>query len=74
MKIKASSRAQRRLIRVRQVLEKTGDSKSNWYLAVKEGRAPKPVKIGIRCVAWVEDEIDDLVEQRIAARDAGGES
>ena len=30
---------------------------------------PKPVKIGTRSVAWVEEEVDAWVEARVAARD-----
>jgi prophage regulatory protein len=30
---------------------------------------PRPVKIGLRSVAWVESEVDDWVKSRIAARD-----
>jgi prophage regulatory protein len=30
---------------------------------------PRPVKIGLRSVAWIEDEVDDWIRSRVAARD-----
>jgi len=65
--------AQRRLIKIREVINRIGDSKSSIYRQIAAGTFPHPVKVsenersGSR---WVEDEIDDLVERRIAARDA----
>jgi prophage regulatory protein len=34
------------------------------------GEFPTPVPIGARAVAWVEEEIDSWISQRIAARKA----
>ncbi|WP_082139960.1 helix-turn-helix transcriptional regulator [Desulfovibrio sp. TomC] len=31
--------------------------KSTWWQWVREGKAPKPVRIGPRCVAWRASEI-----------------
>ena len=54
-----------RLIRKREVLAKTGDSQSTWYLLIQQGRAPSPVKISDGCVAWYEPDIDDLIDARL---------
>lgn len=35
---------------------------------INAGRFPKPVKLGEATVAWVEDEIDAWLDQRIAER------
>jgi predicted DNA-binding transcriptional regulator AlpA len=35
-------------------------SKSTWWAGVKSGRYPKPVKISIRCTAWLAEEVDAL--------------
>ena len=32
-------------------------SKSSWWQGVKDGRYPKPVKIGARCTAWRASDI-----------------
>jgi prophage regulatory protein len=36
---------------------------------IKEGTFPAPVPISDRAIGWIESEIDDWVEQRIALRD-----
>ena len=35
-------------------------SKSTWWAGVKSGRYPKPVKISIRCTAWLTEDVDAL--------------
>jgi prophage regulatory protein len=37
---------------------------------VKRGLFPRPVKLGAGTNAWPENEIDDYLKERIAARDA----
>lgn len=60
-----------RLIRIRLVMEMTGISKSYIYQLVKEKEFPKPVKLtkGSKAVAWIESEVQEWVESRIAERD-----
>jgi prophage regulatory protein len=36
-------------------------SRSTWWSGVKEGRYPKPVKLGPRVTAWRVEDIRDLV-------------
>jgi prophage regulatory protein len=55
------------LLRRRQVEERTGLSCAHLYRQMKDGFFPKPVRIGVRAVAWPEDQIDSWIEQRIAA-------
>ncbi|MFM8342191.1 MAG: helix-turn-helix transcriptional regulator [Methylomonas sp.] len=38
-------------------------SKSSWWAGVKEGRYPKPVKLGPRTTAWKVEDIRALIEQ-----------
>jgi prophage regulatory protein len=47
-----------RLIREQDRRIKTGVPRSTWYALMAEGRAPKPVMLGPRPVAWIEDELD----------------
>ncbi len=62
---------QNKLIRIRSVLEMTSISKSYVYQLVKEGGFPKPVQLvkGGKSVAWIESEVQEWVESRIADRD-----
>ena len=52
-------------------MERTQRSKPALYAAIKDGTFPRPVKIGVRAVAWVDDDVNHWVEQRIAAAKAG---
>ncbi len=36
--------------------------KSSWWLGVRNGKYPKPVKLGKRTTAWRVEEIRDLIE------------
>ena len=40
------------------------------YRLVKEGRFPKPFKLGTKTNAWTVDQIDEYLKSRIATRDA----
>ncbi|MDW8469833.1 MAG: AlpA family phage regulatory protein [Burkholderiales bacterium] len=59
-----------RLIRLPQVLERVGLRRSAWYLMVKQGRAPRPVRLTGRAVAWCDQEIEAWLREKIARRDA----
>ncbi|EBK2615838.1 AlpA family transcriptional regulator [Klebsiella pneumoniae] len=54
------------LIRLPEVQRRTGYSKAWIYKLLKEKRFPAAVKIGSRAIAFVESEINDWVNQRIA--------
>ena len=60
----------RKILRLPQVEECTGESRSTIYKRIAEGEFPRPVKLGAKSVGWVEDEIAAYNEARIAARDA----
>lgn len=49
------------LIRLPEVLKRTGFGKAWIYRLISEGRFPAPVKIGVRAVAFVESEIDEWI-------------
>jgi prophage regulatory protein len=61
------------LIRLPRVCRESGLGRSSIYAYVKTGAFPKPVRVGVRAVAWVQREVDEWVARRIAQRDAGGE-
>jgi len=52
-----------RLLRRPEVEARTGLSRSTIYLWLKQGKFPKPVKIGARVVAWRDRDIADWMDQ-----------
>jgi hypothetical protein len=38
-------------------------SKSTWWQGIKQGRYPRPVKLGERCTAWRVEDIRALIDQ-----------
>ena len=62
----------RKILRMPAVQAATGKSRSAIYAEVQRGEFPKPVKLGSKAVGWVEDEVAQYNEARIAARDNGG--
>lgn len=55
-----------RFLRLPDVLERTGLSRSTIYVRLAEGRFPRPVALGGRAVGWIEAEVDEWVRDRIA--------
>ena len=54
-----------RLLRLREVLARTGLSRSGLYeIAAREGTLC-PVKLGRRASAWIEQEVTQFIEERI---------
>ena len=61
----------RRMLRMPQAQDATGESRSTIYKKIAEGTFPKPVKLGPKSIGFVEDEIAAYNEARIAQRDLG---
>ena len=57
----------RRILRLPNVLDRTGLSRSTVYLRVTEGRFPKPVSLGARAVGWIETEVEEWIARQIEA-------
>jgi prophage regulatory protein len=55
----------KRILRLRNVIDRTGLSRSTVYQRVSEGRFPKPVSLGARAVGWVESEIEEWIGNQI---------
>ena len=55
-------------LRLRQVKERLGLSKSAIYVRIAEGTFPKPISLGGRSVAWVEAEVTAWMNARISSR------
>jgi prophage regulatory protein len=58
------------MLKLKQVQKMTGLSRSTIYAYIDKGAFPKQVKLGERCVAWIEDEVIEWIDTRIMARDA----
>lgn len=54
-----------RLIRLPEVLLRTGYGKAWIYRLISEDRFPTQIKIGSRAVAFIESEIDDWIQATI---------
>jgi prophage regulatory protein len=48
-------------VRLPQILAVYPIGKSTWWLGVKEGKFPKPVKLGPRTTAWRVEDIRALI-------------
>jgi prophage regulatory protein len=55
-----------KLLRLPAVLARVGVSRSTLWSWAREGRFPRPVRIGARAVAWPESAINEWVASRVA--------
>jgi prophage regulatory protein len=49
-------------LRLQQVLSVIPLGKTSWWVGVKSGRFPKPVKLSPRCTAWRAEDIRQLIK------------
>ncbi|CAH7481889.1 AlpA family transcriptional regulator [Vibrio genomosp. F6] len=59
-----------RFLRLKEVIALTGLGRSSIYKFMEENTFPKTVSLGGRAVAWVESEIEEWMEQRLALRES----
>ena len=66
-----TSKPNKKLLRIRKVVDLTGISKSYIYMLAKKNEFPQPIELvpGGSSVAWVEAEIQEWISSRIQARD-----
>ena len=60
-----------RFLRLPEVLERTGLSRSTIYVRLDQGRFPRPVSLGGRAVGWIEAEVDEWIREQIEASRGG---
>lgn len=60
-------RTPQRLLRLREVCRTTGLCRSMIYRMQAENRFPRRVKIGVRAVGWLEDEVAQWLADRVAS-------
>ena len=51
-------------VRLPEVLKVFPVSKSTWWAGVKDGRYPKPVKLGPKMTAWRVEDIKELIASK----------
>jgi prophage regulatory protein len=56
-----------KLIRLPEVKQTTGLSKSTIYSRIAEGTFPKQISLGPRLVAWVESDIQNWIAKQVSA-------
>ena len=54
-----------KILRLPDVIDRVGFSRSTIYEFVSKGRFPAPVRIGIRAVGWLDSDINDWINQLI---------
>jgi len=72
---------QKRLIRLPEVMNRTGYGRTSIYRKMEDGSFPRCVKLGgpledtnafdCRAIAWIEEEVDQWMESMIEERDLG---
>jgi prophage regulatory protein len=63
----SSGSTSHRFLRLHQVKDFVGLSKSAVYARIAQGTFPKPVSLGGRSVAWIESEVTAWMNARIDA-------
>ena len=58
---------QTKILRLPEVKDRTGLSRSTVYLRISESRFPTPISLGGRAVGWLESEIEQWILDRIGA-------
>jgi prophage regulatory protein len=59
------------IIRLPQVKQRTGLSRSTLYALIKEGKFAAPIPIGARAVGWLDSDIDQWIDARVKASRPG---
>lgn len=62
----------KRIIRLAEAKNLSGLSRSSIYALMNEGKFPQKVSIGSRAIGWVENEIQDWIEERVSTRPSKG--
>ena len=57
-----------KLLRLPEVKNRTGLSRSTIYNRIADGTFPKSVSLGQRAVGWIEAEVDEWIKSRIEVR------
>jgi prophage regulatory protein len=59
----------RRIIRTKQVLEKLPWSRTTLWRRVRDGSFPPPIRLGPNLNGWLEQAVDDKIDELVAEAD-----
>ncbi len=62
------------ILRLPEVLQKTGLRRSTIYSKIKQKQFPQQVHLSERAVGWIASDVQQWIESCIVARDDGGEN
>ena len=62
----------RRVLRLPEVLLRTGKRRTSLLQAVRRGDFPRPIHLGPRAIGFVETEVEAWIDARMAERDGSG--
>lgn len=63
-----------KIIRMPQLIGRTGLSKSSLYALVKKGQLRPPIALGARAVGWLESDVQDYIDSCVVASRGDGRS
>ncbi len=55
------------MLKLPEVVRRTGLSRSTIYVRMNDGQFPQQVKLGVRAAAWLESEVSDYITSCVAA-------
>ena len=61
-----------RIVRLPELIEQTGLSRTTIYLRMKEGKFPERVSLGGRSIGWLESDLKKWFESQIEKSKQGG--
>jgi len=61
-------RKKMRILRLKDVIEKTGLARSTIYKYVGAGTFPEPVPLGGRTVGWLDSEVHEWIAEKVRSR------
>lgn len=59
--------AQKTILRLPQVKQRTGLSRSTIYALIKSGEFERQISLGARAVGWLESDVSEYIADRIKA-------
>ncbi|HEX7637010.1 MAG TPA: AlpA family transcriptional regulator [Burkholderiaceae bacterium] len=71
MQLQSSDRPvaiEHRILRRAEVEARTGFKRAHIYSLIKEGRFPRPLRLGVRAVGWDSVEVDEWIRGRLSDR------
>ncbi|WP_309477157.1 helix-turn-helix transcriptional regulator [Marinomonas foliarum] len=57
-----------RVMKLNEVINTTGLSRSSIYAYMSNGNFPKPIQLGPRAVGWIEVEVREWLQEKLNAR------